>query len=373
MIPLARALLEQGDSVGWATAAEFCPRLVNEGFEAMPAGLGGEAGLAEFLRRFPEVRGMPARERPPFMFPRMFGALRARPMLNDLLPIARQWKPSLIVHEAAEFAGPVAAARLGVPSVSHSFGALLPPERVMSALVHVAPLWEAHGLDARPYGGFYEHLYLDIYPKGLGSAEAAHVPFVQALRPVAFALPGDDPLPEWLGPDDSRPIVYVTFGTVFNTDVKLFAAVVEAIRTLAVRVIVTVGQAGNPAALGPQPANVHVARYVPQMAILRVCSVVVSHAGSGTFLAALARGLPQVCLPQAADQFGNAEACAAAGAGLAIEPGGATVESVREATARVLAEPSFRAAAQRLSQEITMMPSPDAVAGILKRRFAAQV
>jgi UDP-N-acetylglucosamine transferase subunit ALG13 len=373
MVPLARAFLERGDSVGWATGAEVCPRLVREGFQAMPAGLGADAALSEFYRLFPEVGALPARERPAFMFPRVFGVARAGPMLNDLLSIVRQWKPSLIVHEAAEFAGPLAAAMVGVPSVAHSFGALLPPERVMAAGAHVAPLWEAHGLEARPYGGSYEHLYLDIYPPSLGSASAPHVPFVQTLRPVAFALPGDEPLPEWLDRDSSLPLVYVTFGTVFNTDVDLFARVVEAVRSLAVRVIVTVGQAGNPDALAPQPANVHVARYVPQMAILRVCSAVVSHAGSGTFLASLARGLPHVCLPQAADQFRNAEACASAGAGIAIEPGSVTVESVREATGRVLAEPAFRAAAQRLSEEIAAMPSPSGVAAILERRFGHSV
>lgn len=42
------------------------------------------------------------------MFPRLFGSAAAA-MFADLLPVAAGWRPDLIVHEAAEFAAPVAA------------------------------------------------------------------------------------------------------------------------------------------------------------------------------------------------------------------------------------------------------------------------
>jgi hypothetical protein len=61
---------------------------------------------------------------PAFMFPRLFGAVRAPRMLADLLSCVRDWKPDLIVHDAAEFAGAIAAAAAAVPAVTHSFGAL---------------------------------------------------------------------------------------------------------------------------------------------------------------------------------------------------------------------------------------------------------
>ncbi|MDQ3675606.1 MAG: glycosyltransferase, partial [Actinomycetota bacterium] len=62
----------------------------------------------------------------------------------------------------------------------------------------------------------------------------------------------------------------------------------------------TVGPNGDPAAFGPQPPRVVLERYIPQTLLLPVCDVVASHAGSGTVLAALAHGIPQLCLPQAA-------------------------------------------------------------------------
>lgn len=133
-----------------------------------------------------------------------------------------------------------------------------------------------------------------------------------------------------------------------------------------VRVVVTVGPEGDPAAFGLLPDNVSVHRYVPQTELLPRCSLVVSHAGSGTFLAALDHGLPQLCLPQAADQFGNAQQCAAAGAGLQLRPGGVTRESVREAAAQLLNDERFRMGAQRIRTELASMPLPAHVVPLIE-------
>ena len=154
-------------------------------------------------------------------------------------------------------------------------------------------------------------------------------------------------------------------GTVFN-DPGPLRVVVTALAGLDVRVLVTVGPQGDPAALGDQPDHVRVERYVPHGAVLPQCAAVVSHGGSGTALAALSLGLPQPCLPQGADQFLNARAVVSAGAGLSLHPGEATVEAVRDAVARLLEEPSLTAAAGRVAASIESMPSPDEVAGVLE-------
>jgi UDP:flavonoid glycosyltransferase YjiC (YdhE family) len=97
---------------------------------------------------------------------------------------------------------------------------------------------------------------------------------------------------------------------------------------------------------------------------------VVSHAGSGTFLAALAAGVPQVLLPQAADQFLNGQAGEENGVAVTVPRADVSVERVREAIERVLGDGAFRAAAERVRSEITAMPPPEAVVAELERRFA---
>jgi len=65
-----------------------------------------------------------------------------------------------------------------------------------------------------------------------------------------------------------------------------------------------------------------------------------SHGGSGTLLGALAHGIPQLCLPQAADQFRYAQACAAAGAGIALIGADATTDRIEAALRRLLDAPT---------------------------------
>src|SRR5207244_2863517 len=133
-----------------------------------------------------------------------------------------------------------------------------------------------------------------------------------------------------------RPLVYLTFGTLASDDSAAFRAALAGIRDSGVGLVVTVGPDGDPAAFGPQPPRVVIERYIPQTQLLPVCDVVASHAGSGTMLATLALGLPQLCLPQGADQFLNAAAVAGAGAALVIRPEEVDAAGVGDAIRRLL-------------------------------------
>jgi UDP-N-acetylglucosamine transferase subunit ALG13 len=324
------------------------------------------AGPAEVRRLYPELDALPPAEMPEIMFGKLFGTVLAPAMLAGMLPRALEWRPDLVVADAAEFAGHIVAAELGVPSVTKGFGVLLPERRVAAASEAVAQLWRSRGLEPRPYGGSYEHLYLDIYPPEFGSGTAGHVPRRQLLRPVTDDGPVDMSMP--LPLPDARfdaPLVYVTMGTVFN-NLEPVLVVLAALGELDVRVLVTVGPGGDPATLGTQPAHVRVERYVPQTLVLPHCAVVVSHGGSGTVLATITLGLPQLCLPQGADQFLNSAAVSSAGAGVSLMPSEATVDAVRDAVSRLLDDASFRDAAHRVRASIASMPSPEIVAAVLE-------
>lgn len=363
MVPLAKAFQERGDDVAWAAASELAPRLEKAGFQVFPAGLGGMEAFAEVQRHSPEINEI-RHNSTRRGFPLLFGWPRIEPMLKDLSGIAADWQPSLIVHEQSELAAPIVGTASGVPYATHSFGEVVPLENLDPDGLGVTSLWQAHGLDAPAFAGCHAHMYLDIYPPSLHSVDMADFGLVQPIRPVPFATAGAEHLPEWIA-TDSRPLIYVTFGTVFNDRIDVIRTVVDGVRTLDARVLVTVGPHADPATLGPQPANVHVARYVPQTQVLPHCSAVISHAGSGTFLGALSEGVPQVCVPQGADQFVNAKACAAAGLGRTLEPEEVTVERVRASTEEVLSDPSFRVAAQKIQVEMAAMPDPAAVAEVM--------
>ena len=359
MFPLARALVAAGHELRWACAPEVCANLRGKGFDARPAGV-YDLDPSPLRDPPPDIAALPLEQRPDHLFGLNFGPRRAEPMLADLMPIAEEWRPHMLVCEQAELAGPVTAARLGIPNLTHAFGQVLPAVRLERAADVMAELWRAHGLEPRPFAGTYDHLYIDIYPPSLQAADTAHLGPVQLIRPA-----------ESIDRDPSRePLVYITFGTVFNHDLTLFTTALEAARELDIRVVVTLGSGHDPDALGPQPANVTVAEFIPQAQLLPACAAVVSHAGSGTFLAALAAGVPQVLLPQAADQFLNAQAGVRSGVAIAIAPAELSAQAVRAALERVLDDPLFRTAAQCAQTEISEMPAPNAVVAELERRYA---
>ena len=125
-------------------------------------------------------------------------------------------------------------------------------------------------------------------------------------------------------------------------------------------VVITLGTNGDPAALGPPPANVQVHRFVPQGRVLPLCDAVICHCGSGTMLGALAHGLPLLVLPQGADQYTNADLLAATGASRTLQPQDTDPGQIRRCIVELLEDAEPRAAALRLRAELDAMPPPDA-------------
>jgi UDP:flavonoid glycosyltransferase YjiC (YdhE family) len=370
VLPIARALHEQGNDVLWATGTDAVPAIEAAGIAGVEAGLTAPQRMAEFLDRFPESRRLTPQDLPAFMFPRLFADISLRHMLPDVEQIVGEWAPDVVLHEVGEMSAAIVAAKSDIPHVTHGFGARLRPERLVDSEEWAAPFWETAGLTPREQCGAYEHLYLDIYPPCLDPGFDADVGEAQLLRPLALEAATDHPLGAWLSRDDPRPLVYVTFGTVFNATDGAFGAAIEALHDIDARVLVTVGENGRPDAFGALPDRFAVAQYVPQHSTLRHADLVVSHGGSGTFLATLARGLPQCCLPQAADQFNNAFAGAKFGASIAIEPQHADGATIAAAIETLLADGRIRERAKAAAIDIASMPSPEEVATIVTDRFS---
>jgi len=127
-------------------------------------------------------------------------------------------------------------------------------------------------------------------------------------------------------------------------------------------VLLTTGWQNDPAELRAIPANATAERFVPQDEILPRTSLIVTHAGSGSMLGALAHGIPLLAVPHAADQFENAAAVAAAGAGRVVMPDDLSEVAVREAAHALFDDPSYLDAARAVAAEIAAMPSAAEVA-----------
>ena len=279
-----------------------------------------------------------------------FAGRLARAQAEDVLALCGSFATDAVVCDEFDFGSMVAAERLGLPCAPvlvSATGAFLRRALVAEPL---AQLRMSHGLPAEPPA---PKLTIAPIPPSLRDPGGA-----VCIRPCAPAL---------MRPDDP-PLVYFTLGTVFPLESgDLFARVLSGLGELPIEALVTTGRWIDPGELGPLPANVRAERFVPQSAILPRCSAVVCHGGSGTVTGALAHGLPLVTIPIGADQPLNAARCEALGVGPALDALRATPAGVRDAVAAVLGDPAYRAAAERVRDEIAALPGPDHALALLER------
>jgi MGT family glycosyltransferase len=165
----------------------------------------------------------------------------------------------------------------------------------------------------------------------------------------------DDPnwVEPWTSPwpdGDRRPLVLVGFSSTYQDQGPLLRRVVEALSSLAVRAVVTVGQRLGSGEIVSTP-NVAVVASAPHSLILAEAALVVSHCGHGTTIKTLAAGVPMVCIPMGRDQNDTAARVVHHGAGIRLSPK-ASVPDIRSAVTQVLGEERFRTSARRLAEAI---------------------
>lgn len=360
LAPLAAAAKRRGHGVAFATGEPMVAHARAAGFDCYPAGLSNPDSIAKLAQLGVEFRKLPPSEIRPMAFGRWFSGVEAPPRLADLDRICAAFRPDLLVHEVAELATPLAAARAAVPWVTVGFGPLLRPEVAALAGEGVAQLWHDRDLPMPRWAGLYRHLYVDPCPPSLQIADIDALPETIRLRPAASAAAAGAGVVQ----QGIQRRIYVTFGTLWNSGpaaVQCLRDAVAGSARIGPEVIVTVGSENDPAMLEPVAAHVQVHRFIPQDQVLSSCSCVVAHGGAGTLLGTLAWGVPLVLLPQFADQFYNAERAAHAGVALVLPPAEVSSDAVAACIRALLDDPGFATSAHRVRSESAQMPDVDTV------------
>jgi MGT family glycosyltransferase len=165
-----------------------------------------------------------------------------------------------------------------------------------------------------------------------------------------------------------RPWVHVTESTLAYGDPFLLRAAIAALADEPVELIVTTGEHRDATRLGPgaSAANVHLARWLSHGELLPRCSALVTVGGKATILAAAEAGVPMVLVPTTWDKPDNARRVTEAGAGVRLAPRRLSPETLRTAVRRVLDEPGYRAAAERLAAQLQAAPGPARAAELLE-------
>jgi len=341
---IARVLTERGHQVSFAGRPEMVPRVERAGFRAIEL-----SRAYDQAHRYPEGKWLPKAAS-------FLTSPAVADQIHNLLPIE---SPDIVIVDQMFPVALLEAKRFGKPSVAvchTSVRRCLPMWRKFFSML--TGLRTEAGFE--PIPSALEQLWmlqdrmivttlesLDQAPADLGQADKLRYvgPVLERERHgVRAALP-------W--PADTRiPIVLVSFSTAPEQgSVNKFQNAINALASLPVRAVVTVGDSVDPAALQPA-SNVAVFATADHDDLMSHASLVVTHGGHGTFMRALRNGLPMVVIPgMGGDQPINAEAAEAWGVGRAL-PSDSDADTMRDAILAVLRDESYRHRARSLSSSI---------------------
>ncbi|MDJ1136880.1 nucleotide disphospho-sugar-binding domain-containing protein [Streptomyces iconiensis] len=295
----------------------------------------------------------------------------AEAMVGGLVSLARRWRPDLVVHNTVTLAGPVAAEVMEVPSVSHHWGGPGLHQIEMRGLgteplPAYARLFERYETPVRTAPG----LWIDMCPPSLQLPTSCP-------RAVVGYVPynGTGQAPDWAPRPSERPRVCVTWGETTmrllgQDGLRMFRAAVDAVAGLDAELVIATTE-DQRAALGELPPGARVLTSVPLHLIAPTCHAVVHHAGSGTLLTSARAGVPQLTITRRPEPTLAGERLVGVGAGRHLrhdELAGndAATEVIRADVEKLLTEPAYRKAAERLREEMARQPGPAAVVPVLE-------
>ncbi|MBY6307394.1 glycosyl transferase [Streptomyces clavuligerus] len=136
----------------------------------------------------------------------------------------------------------------------------------------------------------------------------------------------------WTRPADAENVLLISLGSAFTRRPEFYRQCLAAYGDLpGWHVVLQIGRYTDPRELGAVPANVEIHSWVPQRAILEQADAFVTHAGMGGCGEGLLAGVPMIAVPQAAEQFLNADRLVELGVARRVDTAEATAETLRTA------------------------------------------
>ena len=159
-----------------------------------------------------------------------------------------------------------------------------------------------------------------------------------------------------------RPVVYISLGTVLKGATSFFQTCIEAFRNEDVDVIISVGQKFAMKKLRNIPSNIHIYKHVPQLRVLQIADVFVTHGGMNSVSEALVSGTPMVVIPFVSDQPVNARCVEQLGVGKQLSYKTVNKETLKCMVKSVLADGEIMDSIEKVQRLIKAAPGNDGAA-----------
>ncbi|MFI2206262.1 macrolide-inactivating glycosyltransferase [Streptomyces sp. NPDC020192] len=298
-------------------------------------------------------------------------------------------EPDLVLHDIASYPARVLAHRWGVPAVSLSPN-LVAWEGYEEEVAE--PMWAEPRKTARGQA-YYARFEAWLRENGItqhpdpfaGRPTRSIVLIPKALQPHADrvdervhtfvgACQGDRAEQgDWQRPAGADKVVLVSLGSAFTKQPAFYRECVRAFGDLpGWHLVLQVGRHVSAAELGDVPANVEVAGWVPQLAILRQADLFVTHAGAGGSQEGLATATPMIAVPQAVDQFANADMLTSLGVARRLDTEQATADRLRETALALVNDPEVTGRLKTIQAEMAEEGGTRRAADLIEAELAGR-
>lgn len=337
----ARALLRRGHSVTWVSETGIAGALAERGIPFAPV---RRTGWLWPPPPAPDLTQIAPSEAVMLRYRRALDTWMSEDLVaegvDSLTELAGQiGKPDVIVTDPFLSAAALAAERLNVPLAVAGWAAMrdlsedalfyVQKELARDSIERLNHLYARFDLTGVNFASgatpsiLSPHLHLSYFSPAWFIADANNLLpqnlFVGGLPDV----PNDEP-PAWLSaiPTDA-PLALITLGTTFTGDLGFFAWAAQAAHRAGLVPIVVIGW--NPVAPDDKaklkaalPPTTRLLNWVSFPHVLPRTRLMIHHGGMGTTHAALVYGVPQLIVPHAADQQGQARRAAQAAVGIKL-------------------------------------------------------
>ncbi len=297
-------------------------------------------------------------------------------------------EPDLVLHDTASYPARVLAHRWGVRAISLSphmvawdgyeeevtepmWAEPKKTERGKAYYARFQAWLDENGIDQDPdsFGGRPDRS-LVLIPKALqwnaDQVDESRYTFVGACQGDRSAQ-GD-----WRRPAGADKVLLVSLGSAFTKQPGFYRECAKAFGDLpGWHMVLQIGRHVDPAELGEIPANVEVREWVPQLAILKQADAFITHAGAGGSQEGLATATPMVAVPQAADQFGNADVLQSLGVARHIPTEEATAEALRAAVLTLVDDPEVARRLKDIQAQMAQEGGTTRAADLIEAELAA--
>ncbi len=335
----AQALIRRGHDVTWVSENTLAGALAAANIPFTPI---RKTGWLWPPPPVPDLTKIPPQEAVMLRYRRALDTWLSEPLVGDatasLLEVAGEiGTPDAIVTDPFLTAAALAAEALDLPLAVGGWVAqkdlnedfLFPVQKSLGAESsgRIERLKERFGLRGVNFASgptpsiLSPHLHVSYFCERWYESDQANL-LPQTLFVGGKPNPPQGAPPEWLSAIPAEtPLALITLGTIFTGDLGFFSWAAQAAARAGFVPLVVIGW--NPIApedkaklIAALPKTTRLLNFVPFDHVLPRVGLMIHHGGMGTTHAALIHGIPQIVVPHAADQRGQARRVAQAKVGL---------------------------------------------------------